>query len=104
MSYTETITVQVSLTAYGDALIFGSANSHSYVSGVYLKHRLFAWHEASFYGTDLAIQTVQDTELIVLPSELVIPFFAQCKLLEHVQWEWGNDAAAAYPARPPSGG
>ncbi len=98
--YTETITVQISLTAYGDALIFGSADSHSYVPGVYLKHRLFAWHEASFYGTELAIQTVQDVELIILPSELVIPFFAKCKLLEHVQWVWGDDAAKLIQLAP----
>ena len=98
--YTETITVQISLTAYGDALIFGSADSHSYVPGVYLKHRLFAWHEASFYGTELAIQTVQDVELIMLPSELVIPFFAKCKLLEHVQWVWGDDAAKLIQLAP----
>ncbi|MFC5652690.1 DEAD/DEAH box helicase [Paenibacillus solisilvae] len=92
-SYTETITVHISLSAYGDALIFGSMHSHSYVPGVYLKHRLFAWHAESFYGTELATQTVQDVELIVLPSELVIPFFAQRKLLEHVEWIWADDAA-----------
>ncbi len=73
--YTETITVQVSLTAYGDALILWIMRiTHSYVPGVYLKHRLFAWHEASFYGTELAIQTVQDVELIMLPCRACDPF------------------------------
>jgi SNF2 family DNA or RNA helicase len=89
--YTETITVHVTLTAYGDALIYGSINTHSYVSGQYMKQRLFAWHEASFYGTDLEIQTIQDVELVVLPSEYVIPFFAERKLLDHIEWVWSED-------------
>ena len=36
----------------------------------------------------------------MLPSELVIPFFAQCKLLEHVQWVWGDDAAQLIQLAP----
>ncbi|OAB42294.1 DEAD/DEAH box helicase [Paenibacillus glacialis] len=89
--YTEKITLHISLTAYGDALIYGSTNTYSYVSGQYLKHRLFAWHEESFYGTELEIQTVQDIELVVLPSEQVIPFFAEHKLLKHIEWMWDED-------------
>ncbi|MGF7049968.1 SNF2 family DNA or RNA helicase [Paenibacillus sp. DS2015] len=89
--YTETITVHVTLTAYGDALIYGTINTHNYVSGQYMKQRLFAWHEASFYGTDLEIQTIQDVEVVVLPSEYVIPFFAERKLLSHIEWAWSDN-------------
>ncbi|WP_438348083.1 DEAD/DEAH box helicase [Paenibacillus sp. FA6] len=91
--YTETITLHINLSAYGDALIYGTTNTYSYVSGQYLKHRLFAWHEASFYGTQLEVQTVQDIELVVLPFEQVIPFFAEHKLLDHIEWVWGEDVA-----------
>lgn len=90
--YTETITVQVSLSASGDALIYGSINTFSYVTGLTLKHQLFAWHEASIYGTELEIQTVQDVEVIILPAEYVIPFFAENKLLRHIEWVWGEEA------------
>lgn len=98
--YTETITVQVSLSAFGDALIYGANSMNSSVTGLHLKQRLFAWHEASFYGTELAIQTAQDVELVVLPSELVIPFFAECKLLEHIEWVWSGDAAKLIELAP----
>jgi SNF2 family DNA or RNA helicase len=99
--YRETITVHISLSTFGDALIYGTtANTFNYVSGLRLKQRLFAWHEASFYGTELTVQTIQDIELVVLPSELVIPFFAECKLLEHIEWKWDDHAAQLLEIAP----
>ncbi|MCM3042905.1 DEAD/DEAH box helicase [Paenibacillus motobuensis] len=90
---TEAITVHISLSAYGDALIYGSTKSNSYVPGLYLKQRLFAWHEASFYGTELEIQQVQEVEVIVLPPEYVLPFLADRKLLSHIEWIWDEEAS-----------
>ncbi|MGQ4680766.1 DEAD/DEAH box helicase [Paenibacillus polymyxa] len=86
--YTETITVHIQLTTYGDALIYGDSSMNYSISGQMLKQRLFAWHEASFYGTELEIQHVQDTDIIVLPSEQVIPFLAEQELLKHIEWIW----------------
>lgn len=86
--YTETITVHIQLTTYGDALIYGDSSMNYSISGQILKQRLFAWHEASFYGTELEIQHVQDTDIILLPSEQVIPFLAECELLKHIEWIW----------------
>lgn len=74
LTYAETITVHLRLSAHGDALIFGTNPARRYVPGLQLKQRLFAWHEASFYGTDLELQSVKDAELVVLPAEQVIPF------------------------------
>ncbi|MGM1046415.1 MAG: DEAD/DEAH box helicase [Bacillota bacterium] len=90
--HTETITVQITLSAYGDALIYGSTLIQSYLSGQYLKQRLFAWHEESFYGTELEVQQIQDVELVLLPAEQVIPFFAEMKLLNHIEWVWGEES------------
>lgn len=86
--YTETITVHIQLTTYGDALIYGDSSMNYSISGQILKQRLFAWHEASFYGTELEIQHVQDTDIILLPSEQVIPFLAERELLKHIEWIW----------------
>ncbi|MFC5700806.1 DEAD/DEAH box helicase [Cohnella faecalis] len=97
---TDTITIQISLTEHGDALIFGSLSEHHYLTGLYLKQRLFAWHEPSFYGTELAIQSVQDFELVSLPSEQVISFFADRKLLRHVEWKWSGFAERLVKAAP----
>lgn len=98
--YTKTITVHVNLSTYGDALIYGFSNQHTPLTGLYLKHRLFAWHEASFYGTELEVQHVQEMEVILLPAEHVIPFFAECRLLEHVEWVWGEQAAQIIQLAP----
>lgn len=91
--HTETITVQITLSAHGDALIYGSTLMKGYLPGQTLKQLLFAWHEESFYGTELEIQRVQEVELVVLPAEQVIPFFADLKLLSHIEWLWGEESA-----------
>jgi SNF2 family DNA or RNA helicase len=87
------ITVQLALSQYGDALIYGVDDRDDYVPGVQLKQKLFSWHEDSFYGTDLTLQNADGVDLVVLPAEQVIPFFAELKLLRHVGWSWQGDAA-----------
>jgi hypothetical protein len=91
--HSHTITVKLALTQYGDALLYGINDRDDYVSGLTLKQRLFAWHEASFYGTELAVQQAEGVELVILPAEQVIPFFAEPKLLSHINWNWDGGAA-----------
>ncbi|ULO07357.1 DEAD/DEAH box helicase [Paenibacillus sp. 19GGS1-52] len=95
-----TITVQLALTPYGDALIFGTNNGHEAVPGLYLKQRLFAWHADSFYGTELTVQNAEGVELVILPAEQVIPFFAARKLLTHIDWNWEGSAAQLLELAP----
>jgi len=89
----ETITVHVGLSALGDAVLYGTLDDGRCLAGTYLKQRLFAWHEASYYGTELAVEKTGELELIVLPAEQVIPFFASCRLLPVVRWAWDGEAA-----------
>ncbi|WP_238650635.1 DEAD/DEAH box helicase [Paenibacillus piscarius] len=86
------ITVQLALSQYGDALIYGVDDRDDYMPGVLLKHQLFAWHEESFYGTELGTSKADEVELVVLPAEQVLPFFADLRLLRHVGWSWQGDA------------
>lgn len=90
--YMRNITVQLALTQYGDALIYGVDDRDDYVSGVQLKQKLFTWHEESFYGTELTLQQADGVDLVVLPAEQVILFFAERRLLRHVGWSWQGDA------------
>ncbi|GLX68025.1 DEAD/DEAH box helicase [Paenibacillus glycanilyticus] len=94
-TYTDTLTIQASLTEQGDALIFGVDASGNYVPGLLVKQRLFARHEPSFYGTELEIERLRDElELIVLPAEMAVPFFADPRLLPiHMTWRLEGDAA-----------
>ncbi|BFH65335.1 DEAD/DEAH box helicase [Paenibacillus azoreducens] len=102
LAFADAITVHVRLSAYGDALIYGSSSSHRSVPGLDLKQRLFAWHEASFYGTELEIRQMQGqgVQLVVLPAEQVLPFFAERALLHHITWEWDQDAEALLRLAP----
>ena len=88
----ETLTVRMMLTSHGDALFFADPETLRESTGLQLKHRLFAWHEPSFYGTELEVHQVGELEAVVLPAEDVIPFFAQGPLLAHIQWTWEGDA------------
>ncbi|MBD3919409.1 DEAD/DEAH box helicase [Paenibacillus sp. PR3] len=92
--YADTLTIQASLTEKGDALIFG-ADASGYAPGLLVKQRLFARHEPSFYGTELEIEKLRDElELVVLPAEMVVSFFADPGLLPmHVTWQLEGDAA-----------
>ncbi|TFE25524.1 DEAD/DEAH box helicase [Cohnella luojiensis] len=91
--HTETISIQVLFDRQGNALIHGSFNEHTHASGVLLKQSLFAWHEESFYGTELEVRHIQGLELVLLPAEMVISFFAEAKRLQHIEWTWDNFAA-----------
>ncbi|WP_239616287.1 DEAD/DEAH box helicase [Cohnella mopanensis] len=90
--HTESIHIQVIFDGHGNALIHGSYNEHTYATGVPLKQALFAWHEPSFYGTGLEIRHLEGLELVLLPAEMVIPFFAEAKLLHHIDWVWSDVA------------
>lgn len=92
--HVRTLSIRLALSQYGDALIYGTNDREDLIPGVQLKHKLFAWHEASFYGTELAIQPAgEGVELVILPAEQVIAFFADPKLLKHIDWLWDGDAA-----------
>ncbi|OMD44122.1 DEAD/DEAH box helicase [Paenibacillus odorifer] len=89
-----TLTIRLALSQYGDALLYGMNEREDLVPGLQLKQRLFAWHEASFYGTELTVQPAgEGVELVILPAEQVIPFFAEQKLLSHIEWNWEGEAA-----------
>ncbi|MCC3376705.1 DEAD/DEAH box helicase [Cohnella sp. REN36] len=93
-THLDTIHIQISLTEHGDAVILGTMDGYRYVSGTFVKQRLFAWHEPSFYGTELEVQTVkEDMDVVILPAEMVIPFFAEPQLLRHIDWAWTGDNA-----------
>ncbi|WP_151735556.1 DEAD/DEAH box helicase ['Paenibacillus yunnanensis' Narsing Rao et al. 2020] len=91
--YVHNVTIQLALSEFGDALIYGVDDRNDYVPGMELKHKLFSWHEESFYGTELTLQNADGVDLVVLPAEQVVPFFAGLHLLHHIGWSWQGDAA-----------
>lgn len=98
--FKDSIMIDLQLSEHGDALIYGMAGDNSFLSGLALKQRLFAWHEASFYGTELEIAQVQGVDVVILPSEQVVPFFAEMKVLRHTAWNWSPAADALIKAAP----
>ncbi len=96
-----TISVDVVLTGHGDALVFGSMAGSPDIPGLAIKQRLFAWHEASFYGTELELKKTDNVEAVVLPSEWVVPFFADVRVPEYIDWKWGESARTLLEIAPP---
>jgi SNF2 family DNA or RNA helicase len=90
--YSETIRMHLVLAENGDVLLYGALDNQFTASGIYYKHRLFAWHEASFYGTDIVVENVEGVDILILPAEQVIPFYANMQLLQHVNWIWSGHA------------
>lgn len=90
--FTDMINLRVHLDQHGDAHIVGSLEQNYTASGTFFKHRLFAWHEASFYGTDLVVELIRGIETVILPAKQVIPFFADLQLLQHVEFVWSGHA------------
>ncbi|GGO04677.1 DEAD/DEAH box helicase [Saccharibacillus kuerlensis] len=88
----ETVTIHAVLSEFGDALLYGTKPTYGAVPGLYFKQLLFARHEESFYGTDLEIQSTGDMELVLLPAEMVLSFFADKPLLKHIGWAFDGDA------------
>ncbi|MBB6672108.1 DEAD/DEAH box helicase [Cohnella nanjingensis] len=95
-THLNTIQIRLSMSGHGDAVIWGTLEGYSYVPGTYVKQRLFAWHAPSFYGTELEVKNVQDgIDVVILPAEQVIPFFAELHLLRHIDWVWADGASRA---------
>ncbi|GIO14266.1 putative ATP-dependent helicase YwqA [Cohnella xylanilytica] len=88
----DTLSVRIVLSEHGDALFYAETDPYEESPGLLLKQKLFAWHEPSFYGTELEIRKVGEVEAVLLPSEEVIPFLADGRRLEHVEWIWKDEA------------
>ncbi|NGZ77255.1 DEAD/DEAH box helicase [Saccharibacillus alkalitolerans] len=88
----ETVTVHAVLSEFGDVLLYGTKPTYGAVPGLYFKQLLFARHEESFYGTALEMQSTGEMELVLLPAEMVLDFFAERPLLRHIDWNFEGDA------------
>ncbi|WP_256758738.1 DEAD/DEAH box helicase [Cohnella sp. WQ 127256] len=89
-NYAEKIHIRVLLGGHGEAVFYGYYNESDFATGVSLKQALFAWHEPSFYGTELETRNMEGLDIVILPAEMVIPFFAELKLLQHIEWVWDD--------------
>lgn len=82
----KTLSIRLVLSRYGDALLYGRQENGDILPGMELKHLLFAWHEPSFFGTELALHQAEGTEFVVLPAEQALSFFGETKRLAHIEW------------------
>jgi SNF2 family DNA or RNA helicase len=89
------ISLHMMLTESGDALLWGYENGFE-MPGETFRRLLFTWHEPSCYGTLLELQQAGGLTLTVLPSEMVLPFFAEPYMMDIVEWEGGEPAVKAW--------
>lgn len=95
------LTVNMTLTESGDALFWGLLDERE-VPGDKLRNLLFAWHEPSYYGTSLELRQAGDIAVVVLPANMVLPFFAEPGFMDILNMDNGNTAMKAMlEAAPP---
>ncbi|GGI43976.1 ATP-dependent helicase [Paenibacillus marchantiophytorum] len=86
------MTIHVTLAETGDALLWGFQDGRD-LSGETLRKLLFTWHEPSYYGTLLEVKPAGDVTVVILPVEMVLPFFADPSFMDVLRWEGGNGCA-----------
>ncbi|RKN86387.1 DEAD/DEAH box helicase [Paenibacillus ginsengarvi] len=84
------MSIHAVITDAGDALLWGLKDGRT-VSGDTFRKLMFAWHEPSCYGTTLELQQAGEFDVTVLPSEMVLPFFAEPNLMGVLRWESGDE-------------
>ncbi len=62
--------------------------------------QLFAWDEASFYGSFLEFSTINQTEGIKLQAWELLSLFSQDHFLSFIQWNWDELAFLCLSAAP----
>lgn len=75
----------------GFLFLYAHRKSGGIADALELKHRLFAWHEPSFYGTFLDIREEQAQEGILLPASMALDYFCHPRQLIHSELEWSDD-------------
>ncbi|MBA2938387.1 DEAD/DEAH box helicase [Paenibacillus sp. CGMCC 1.16610] len=86
--------VSMTLTESGDALFWGFLDDRD-VPGEKLRNLMFAWHESSYYGTVLDLQQAGDISVVVLPADMVLPYFTEPDFMEILHFEDGNEGMKA---------
>lgn len=84
------MSIHAIMTDVGDALLWGLKDGRT-ISGDTFRKLMFAWHEPSCYGTTLELQQAGELVVTVLPSEMVLPFFAEPNLMDVLRWESGDE-------------
>ncbi|MCR8644549.1 DEAD/DEAH box helicase [Paenibacillus sp. N1-5-1-14] len=56
-----------------------------------LKHRLFGWHQASFYGTIIEVRELDRKQGVILPPYLAMDYLAQTAVVKAMEMEWSEE-------------
>lgn len=92
--------VQAEWLPAGFLLLSAKRSGGGSVDGLELKQRLFAWHEASFYGTFLETREERGKESVLVPADMALDYFCQPELLLHGKIEWSPDLSALVRLAP----
>ncbi|MDF2936092.1 MAG: ATP-dependent helicase [Paenibacillaceae bacterium] len=100
MIVTGPYTVHASWMPGGTLFLWGTRRQGGSVDATELKHLLFAWHAASFYGTFIETLEFTGKEGVVLESEDALHYFCDPSELQHASIEWSTEAAPLKAAAP----
>nr|WP_260115416.1 SNF2 helicase-associated domain-containing protein [Paenibacillus sp. YPD9-1] len=91
MIETSRLTVHLSSMPSGNLFIWGARDNGGVWDALDLKHLLFAWHRASFYGTFYEPSEWQHREGIELQPLEALDYFSSPRAAQHLDLEWAQE-------------
>ncbi|OAS20535.1 DEAD/DEAH box helicase [Paenibacillus oryzisoli] len=85
------IYVKIQMQPAGSFAIYGETEDANAVPGSMLRKLLFAWHERSFYGTQLEVMRISQGDAVVVSPAMAMEYLCSPGVLLHgrVSWEDG---------------
>ncbi|WP_441989659.1 DEAD/DEAH box helicase [Paenibacillus sp. 2RAB27] len=100
MIETSALTVHVSSLPNGSLFLWGSRENGGIWDALDLKHMLFAWHRASFFGTFMEPSEWQNREGIELLPLEALDYFSEPQPVQHLQLKWHASSADVIALAP----
>jgi SNF2 family DNA or RNA helicase len=88
----KTITVHARFVPLNGVFVWAKDENDHPIDPVELNTRLFSWHEASFYGTFLEIDEIDEVQGTLLSPGVALDYFIDPSPLQHQTLQWSVEA------------
>ncbi|MGE7778655.1 DEAD/DEAH box helicase [Peribacillus sp. NPDC097264] len=81
--------------------VLGVVNEeNSFLNTSYIRRLLFNWDDASFYGTKMTTDTINENPVFILDAWGLLNFFAKESFNSFIEWEWSELSSLCLSAAP----
>lgn len=94
------ITVKTASLGNGQYTIAAMDEQNAYISSQTIRRLLFTWDDASYYGTRLTEETIDDIPVFIVDAWGLLNFFAKESFNSFIDWEWTELSSLCLSAAP----